>query len=657
MFAELQSLGFSDLRNTLINFWDDAGNSLIDYDYSDFAGGNKAKLSYSSHPVFEQFQKKIKRSKDPFAKLVVKEDELESWKQRRRDSGEYEDARLNDIAALYYYFYSIGVGAIGISTFSSLTVEKLNLLKRFRNVFDLAYRRYQDIEKSEAQAREAKIEAALESVRASSMAMHHSEELEKVVKTLSDKLIDLGLSLDGALIFFFEKEKRNFHLWIATNQLPAPIKVDTPYAEDIQNNPIIKNLWEAIETGRDFINESYSGKVKDDYFGFVSKYNESKIPEAVRKFQLEAECWTFSCAAGKNSVVGIDSWSGKIITEQDFQVLKRFAKVFEQAYTRFLDLQKAEAQAREAKIELALERVRARAMAMQKSDELPEAANLLFLQVQALGMPAWSAGYCIWDEDKKAITLWMSSEGVMQPPFRAPLTEDPSFIHMREANERGESFFVEEIGGEELVEHYKYMRTLPVVGEILDSIIEAGHPLPTFQIFHLAYFSQGFLLFITYKPVPEAHDIFKRFGKVFDQTYTRFLDLQKAEAQAREAKIEAALERVRSRTMGMQISEELKEVIQVVYEQFGHLNIHIEHTGFIMDYKARDDMHIWLADKHEVPSEVTFPYFDSPHWNSFIEAKVEGIDFFANHLNFEEKNKFYQGLFNLFPALPLSNFE
>jgi hypothetical protein len=51
--------------------------------------------------------------------------------------------------------------------------------------------------------------------------------------------------------------------------------------------------------------------------------------------------------------------------------------------------------------------------------------------------------------------------------------------------------------------------------------------------------------------VPEAHDIFKRFGKVFEQTYTRFLDLQKAEAQAREAKIEAALERVRSRSMSM----------------------------------------------------------------------------------------------------------
>ncbi len=136
-----------------------------------------------------------------------------------------------------------------------------------------------------------------------------------------------------------------------------------------------------------------------------------------------------------------------------------------------------------------------------------------------------------------------------------------------------------------------------------------------------------------------------------------FIDLQKAEAQAREAQIEAALERVRSRSMGMQKSEELKEVIQVVYEQFVHLNIHIEHTGFIIDYKARDDMHIWLADQHLVPSEVTIPCFDSPPNNSIKEAKEKGQDFFKYHLTFEEKNKFYQDLFKFVPGVPEETLE
>lgn len=66
--------------------------------------------------------------------------------------------------------------------------------------------------------------------------------------------------------------------------------------------------------------------------------------------------------------------------------------------------------------------------------------------------------------------------------------------------------------------------------------------------------------------------ITKRVSALFEQTYTRFLDLQKAEAQAREAQIEAALERVRSKAMSMHSSEDLTETIRVFYNQVSLLN-------------------------------------------------------------------------------------
>jgi uncharacterized membrane protein len=66
-------------------------------------------------------------------------------------------------------------------------------------------------------------------------------------------------------------------------------------------------------------------------------------------------------------------------------MLIRFAKVFGLVYTRFLDLQKAEAQAREAKIEAALERVRAVAMSMHKSDDLISICEASFKELQKLG--------------------------------------------------------------------------------------------------------------------------------------------------------------------------------------------------------------------------------------------------------------------------------
>ena len=380
VFKELQKLGFSELRNSMINIHNDEKRSFLNYDFSDFAGAVIANVDYNIYHSIQKLVTQARNSKDAFIEYVYSGQELMDWKEVRKKNGEYDDSRVEHITALYYYFYSIGIGSIGISAFSAIDTERLELLKRFRNVFDLAYRRY-------------------------------------------------------------------------------------------------------------------------------------------------------------------------------------------------IDITKAEAQAREAQIQLALERVRARTMAMQQSSELPDAATILFQQVQSLGMPAWSAGYCTWNENKSAITLWMSSEGVLQPPFTAPTTDDELFIQMRKGQEDGKTFHVVEMGGDKLEAHYQYMRTLPVVGEILDSIIAAGHPLPTFQIMHHAYFSKGFLLFITYEPVPDAHDIFKRFGKVFEQTYTRFLDLQKAEAQAREAQIELGLERVRARAMAMQNSDELKELIATVFIELTKLDL------------------------------------------------------------------------------------
>ena len=81
----------------------------------------------------------------------------------------------------------------------------------------------------------------------------------------------------------------------------------------------------------------------------------------------------------------------------------------------------------------------------------------------------------------------MSSAGIIQQPFKAPVTEDPSFIHFFEAWKQGKTFHVEEIGGDEIVSHYQYMLRLPVVGEMLKQFIAGGGSLPSFQIFHLAF--------------------------------------------------------------------------------------------------------------------------------------------------------------------------
>lgn len=448
---------------------------------------------------------------------------------------EYREALYN-IPELYLTHAFMQYGSMDLVGPGSPPESIVDILKRFAKVFEQAYTRFLDLQKAEAQAKESQIQLSLERVRARTMAMHKSDELADVVGLLHKQFEELGFDLYQILILIFplEKEKKQVEWWgrgFWNNESPQR------YIIPFTDHPFQLAQQQKWKSGEIYYAHILDGDIKKSWEKYLfTKTDLKNFPEGVKKQMQSVKKIYLSDAFMKYGV--LQAAGPEPLPQDKTEILIRFAKVLDQSYTRFLDLQKAEAQAREAQIEAALERVRSKTMAMQNSKELPEAANLLFQQIQSLGMPAWSAGYCIWDEDKQGITLWMSSEGIMQPSFHTQLTEDPSFIHMKQAYEKGEAFHVEEVGGEALVSHYQYMRTLPVVGKILDSIIDAGHPLPVFQIFHCVYFPQGFLLFITYEQVPEAHEIFKRFGRVFEQTYTRFLDLQKAETQAKESELE-----------------------------------------------------------------------------------------------------------------------
>src|SRR4029078_12316153 len=73
------------------------------------------------------------------------------------------------------------------------------------------------------------------------------------------------------------------------------------------------------------------------------------------------------------------------ISDEQMKILGRFRNVFALAYRRYVDVALAETQAREAQIELALERVRARSLAMHHSTELHEVAEVLFQQLLSFG--------------------------------------------------------------------------------------------------------------------------------------------------------------------------------------------------------------------------------------------------------------------------------
>ncbi|MBS1753048.1 MAG: nuclear transport factor 2 family protein, partial [Bacteroidetes bacterium] len=316
---------------------------------------------------------------------------------------------------------------------------------------------------------------------------------------------------------------------------------------------------------------------------------------------------------------------------------------------------------RELEIEASLERVRNRAMAMHTSDELKEVAKEMRNQLHLLGQKELeTCAIHLWDESSGQFEAWAA---LRSPDNTGKIIESESTFKIKGIKILEENFQHYRDGKKDYVlindvakarQFFEALKPVdPKAFAFLSPTIKNKKPRDISAYWAVADFDGGSLVMVTMNPPEEnSRALLRRFADVFGLAYRRFSDLQKAEAQAREAQIEAALEKVRSRTMGMQKSEELKDVINLVYEQLTHLNIHVEHCGFLIDYKTRDDLHIWLADEHLAPSEVIFPWFDCPPNNAIRDAKDKGEDFFFYHLNFKEKNKFYRDLFKLIPGIP-----
>lgn len=422
---------------------------------------------------------------------------------------------------------------------------------------------------------ELEIEAALERVRAVAMSMQKPDDLLGVCEMISDQLELLNVSnirnIQVAIVNASKKTYLNYQYFTPYSKM---VFEETEY----NNNPIAHAMvMEMKKTANTFYSGEMKAKELKDFKEWRKKYKQ--FPDPILDKSPAVYYYFYSIGQG-----GLGLTTYQAISEEEHQIFKRFHKVFTLAYQRFRDIELALSQAREAQIEAALERVRARSMAMHKSEELAALSLELVKQVQALGVATWFCAFNIYDNDPKGSLEWGSNGQGTFPEYRTP--REGIFRRYYEAGQRGEPILVNEIDENECPGHYEYLCSLPGVGAQLIKMKDSGISFPTSQIDHVAFFKYGYIIFITFKHELEAHDIFKRFAKVFEQTYTRFLDLKKAEAQARESKIEAALERARAQSMMMQHSSELSKTSQVFHEQLHLLGIESEFS------------YLWLPDEN-----------------------------------------------------------
>jgi len=418
------------------------------------------------------------------------------------------------------------------------------------------------------------------------MAMQKSEDLGNAIAIVFEELDKLDMGTLRCGISIINKENRTTNVW-STVKSGNSATVQVTGDESMNIHPLLQGAYEAWSRLEDY---SYVLEGEDlNKFYSALAFTNFRLPDAKPAYpntEMQKEyLYVAHFPAG-----GLYAFRETVFSEEAKTVVRRFADVFNLTYTRFSDLQKAEAQAREAKIEASLERVRAHAMAMHNSADLSSTVNVFFKELKTLGITPMRCGV-----------------GEMQGETH---TSDLVFTT---ADKQGELYELPgklKHEGHPVVENiYNYWKLQEEYHPVLQGadinayyrVIKSQMTLPDFPDYTIHYgnyfyFREGFFFAWAEKEfTEEAMNIFRRFTSVLSLTYKRYIDLKQAEANAREAIKQAALDRIRADTASMRTTNDLERITPLVWNELTILGVPFIRCGvFIMD-DSQQLIHTFLS--------------------------------------------------------------
>ena len=450
----------------------------------------------------------------------------------------------------------------------------------------------------EQRKREAEVEIALERVRSRAMAMQKGDELVEVVRLLDIEIAGLGIEISGTqIITDFTNPEDGLNDWFATEGQEYLEKFHIPYID----HPVTEKFMDALNKGVDFYTDNYSKTEKNNYFRLLFKDSDfRKIPKERQEQVYDSPGWVRAIVVSKNSALIFQRYISQEFNKDEEEIFKRIGKVFEQAYTRFLDLQKAEEQARKSQIELSLERIRTLATSMQKSQDLLDIVVTMHAEFTNLGHEAHYFWHMRWLEDtyQKAMT---SGDGSRI----GNVMELPRHIHgdiplLAEWENSKEPTIVYTMDAESAVDYVDKMITLGSFQQI-----DPQAPSPedirhigglTFIMARTTHGEIGYSLpGVVENPPEDDLKTLVRFAHAFDLAYKRFEDLQEAEQRAYESKVEASLERVRGMAAAMNHSDDLKQIAEEMFKEMEMLKINPLRYGLAMIDGTKKEAELWAS--------------------------------------------------------------
>ena len=430
----------------------------------------------------------------------------------------------------------------------------------------------QIVQLEQAQLKQAQIEGALERIRVAGMAMQSTNEFQQVVDLVYQQLSQLGIDFASTILGVLADVGDDLSYWVSTGTSEEGYtrKVRMPFID----SPIHTDHLHAYRQGLEVFEAEYSEEITRAYFQKVYELSDNVPPER-KVFLMAANQYVQATAICKNTYMAMLRFDGSKFSRSEIGILKRFAQVFEQTYIRFLDIQKAENQAREAQIEVALERVRATSMAMQKTKDLASVTGEIFNQLKELGLSFFNSWLSIFNLEQEISYNWFSPlAGVIEEPFYAEVSmkDFPLVRGIVEQWKSKQPFTSHGYAGEEVkgfIDFVSESTGLPYIREF--------YAMNRYEQIHVMDANHRFgNLGIGTANLPGKADqeILRRFAIVFEQAYTRFLDLQKAEQQKVQLeKIFSENQRLLHSILPKPIAEKIRQGQQTVVKRFEQVSI------------------------------------------------------------------------------------
>ena len=261
--------------------------------------------------------------------------------------------------------------------------------------------------------RELEVQDALDEVRIRATAMRESSELAETSAVLFHQLKKLQINAIRTGVGIFDDPYDAMELWLTAYSDSQEVIQILDYI-NLRIHPVFENIIPARHQKKAFALTILEGPEVREYYQTMSTYISLRKQSS---FNDREYFYSFFFTQGTINVNTLQA-----LSEEECNIMTRFAQVFGLIYTRFLDLKKAEMQTRDALRQNSLDRVRAVIASMRNADDLNHIPPLIWRELISMDVPFFRCGIFIINEEEQLVHAYLSTpEGkslaVLHLPF------------------------------------------------------------------------------------------------------------------------------------------------------------------------------------------------------------------------------------------------